>query len=1812
MKVFPISLPSLAGVLLSLMVAAAPAQVPTFSKGFSPGTVGPGGTSTLTFTISNPGSAPVSNLAFTDVLPAGLTIANPAGVASDCRGTISAPPGGSTISLTDGSIGGNSTCRVRVNVSGVTPGTHLNVSGDLTSSAGNSGVAEAELVVEADRPGFTKKFSPDVVRFGGRSRLTFTIDNSQSVESNAFNPEFTDRLPSGMVIANPANVFTDCQNSTVTAVPGTDLIRLAPTASTSLIPAGAVCTLSVDVIAMASGALGNVSGELTTSGFLGGASRSSGFATAQLIVTNDPIVLTAEFIGDPTGPGSTVDLEFSIFNLSRDGASDIAFLADLDAVVPGGGMRATGLPLSVCGGTLSTPDAGSTIEFSGGSLPGSNGLADGSNACTFTVPVRVPAGAPFGEFLLNTSTITAQSDGSTVTGGAAAAPLFISPSLVLTKSFTDDPVAAGGQVTLEYTLSNPNPGAATAVTFTDELTTFLPATVTADLPADGFCGPGSSAVLISPGTDRLSVMITGAEIPANSSCTFGIVINVPGDVSNGSYPSTTSAVTGSVDGSPASGDPASDSLVVVGLPTLSKSFSPNAVLAGATTTLEFTISLDENAPGPATGLSFSDDLEAVLPGLATTPGLSLSGVCGPGSTLVDSSPGTDGSEISLVGGILQPGESRTFAVDVIVPAGASSGSYTNTTSDLQASVGGLQLSGVPATADLNIANLVLSKEFIDDPVIAGGEVTVRYTLTNNSPTLAATAISFQEDFGDDLPGLVATGLPLSDVCGAGSALVGAAGNTLVTFFNGTLDPLDSCSFEVTLNVPAGTASQGYPSSTEEFEATIDGAQIDLPNASDTLTVSSELLQLTKEFTDDPVAPGGTVTLEFTLSNIGSSDVSDISFTDDLGAALPGLVAVGLPASGVCGPGSSLSGTGVITLSGASLVAGADCTFNVTLQVPANLSQARTVTNTTSAVSGLVGNLAVFGSAASDDLNVRSPVASAPDVTIEQAAGQADPVGAGPIHFTVVFDQPVSGFMTGDVNLSSGTGTVSQSFPFDGTTYDVAVTGMDEGTLTATVPGSVARNAASVGNNPSTSTDNQVTFDKEPPVITLNGAATVTIECGIETYVELGATAEDSLDGPVPVTVGGDTVNSNLPGTYTVTYSASDSNGNSSGESRTVEVVDTTSPTITRNGAATVTIECGLETYTELGATVADACDPDVSLTIGGDTVDPDTLGTYTITYDAVDAHGNAATQVTRTVEVVDTLAPEIEASKDIVLSAPAGGPAPAVSYQAPSAVDLCDGAVAVTCSPPSGSTFPVGVTTVVTCTATDASGNVGVATFNVVVLEIADTPGVRYLEAIALRGDPANGATGTIFNPTRAFLNNNGQILFSASLSGAGASNAAVFLGPVAGPHSAIAVKGTESGVGEFGGFSDLALNDAGDTGFASPVGGDQGHFVNGSVAALKDAVAPATGGGELYRSLQKPALAANGELLTRANLILGSGAGVTTADDTIITSSAGVVIAREGSVTGIPALNYGGLQARVVTSEDNGCYAFSASLKPSTSQQNAALFSGVLGAGAPALVVRKGDAADGAGGATFNNFVGEAVNSANEIVVRALLSGPGIVPSNNEGLWTNVGDTNAPPVLVAREGEAVPCLPPGLAGLVAFDRFSTIAIGDDGSVCFFAFLRDATQVPAVNSTNDGSIWRWAGGQLHLIAREGDLANNTDGAVIDRLDGFACSRTGAVVYLVSYVTGQGDATAANRDGLYLDRGAADDAPKLVLRRSDTFEFMDSTRTVTSLRISTEENAGGGTGGYGRAINDEGSIILNLSLSGNLSGLFVLGMEPAQP
>jgi LPXTG-site transpeptidase (sortase) family protein len=114
----------------------------------------------------------------------------------------------------------------------------------------------------------------------------------------------------------------------------------------------------------------------------------------------------------------------------------------------------------------------------------------------------------------------------------------------------------------------------------------------------------------------------------------------------------------------------------------------------------------------------------------------------------------------------------------------------------------------------------------------------------------------------------------------------------------------------------------------------------------------------------------------------------------------------------------------------------------------------------------------------------------PAVTIDQASGQVDPTNISPINFTVVFNETVSGFTGTDVTLSGTalptTALVTEIAPNDGTTYNVAVSGMTSiGTVIASLNTGVATDAAGNGNTASTSTDNTVTFDAGFPVVLFN-------------------------------------------------------------------------------------------------------------------------------------------------------------------------------------------------------------------------------------------------------------------------------------------------------------------------------------------------------------------------------------------------------------------------------------------------------------------------------------------------------------------------------------------------------------------------------------------------------------------------------------------------------------------------------------------------------------------------------------------------------
>ncbi|WP_428741440.1 immunoglobulin-like domain-containing protein [Tenacibaculum sp.] len=170
----------------------------------------------------------------------------------------------------------------------------------------------------------------------------------------------------------------------------------------------------------------------------------------------------------------------------------------------------------------------------------------------------------------------------------------------------------------------------------------------------------------------------------------------------------------------------------------------------------------------------------------------------------------------------------------------------------------------------------------------------------------------------------------------------------------------------------------------------------------------------------------------------------------------------------------------------------------------------------------------------------------------------------------------------------------------------------------------------LGNTADQVTRTVYVVDTTAPVITLNGASPQTIELGAG-YSELGATTDDGSDVVINTSEFRDVV-----GTYTIYYNATDASWNTAEQvTRTVNVVDSTAPVITLNGANPQTIELGFG-YSELGATTNDGSDVVINTSEFRDAI-----GSYTIYYDATDASGNKADQVTRTVNVIDTTAPVI-------------------------------------------------------------------------------------------------------------------------------------------------------------------------------------------------------------------------------------------------------------------------------------------------------------------------------------------------------------------------------------------------------------------------------------------------------------------------------------------------------------------------------------------------------------------------------------------
>ncbi len=257
-------------------------------------------------------------------------------------------------------------------------------------------------------------------------------------------------------------------------------------------------------------------------------------------------------------------------------------------------------------------------------------------------------------------------------------------------------------------------------------------------------------------------------------------------------------------------------------------------------------------------------------------------------------------------------------------------------------------------------------------------------------------------------------------------------------------------------------------------------------------------------------------------------------------------------------------------------------------------------------------------------------------------------------------------------------------------------------VAANVPGIYTVTYTSDDGNGHTNTATRTVYvvDTVAPEIALLGSNPVTNECHVP-YADAGATASDACAGDVSVSTNG-TVDANVPGVYSVTYTADDGNGHSNTVTRTVYVTDTLAPTLAVLGANPATNECHVA-YVDAGVTASDACAGSVSASTNSN-VDANAPGVYTVTYTSDDGNGHT-NSATRTVYVIDTLPPvlvQCPTNRTLVVGDNCSIVLPDFTGEL-MASDSC-GAVTVSQNPLPGTEVGVGAL-LITFTATDEVSN---------------------------------------------------------------------------------------------------------------------------------------------------------------------------------------------------------------------------------------------------------------------------------------------------------------------------------------------------------------------------------------------------------------------------------------------------------------------------------------------------------------------------
>ncbi len=821
--------------------------------------------------------------------------------------------------------------------------------------------ARIAAIVDPTNVNISKSFSPNPTAVNGISTLTITLSNPNGAAIAGFN--FTDPLPNGLKVASPTGASTIGCGSVIFNPSANDT---SLSFSNGTVAEGGSCVIKVNVTATSTGTFTN-----TTNPLYVGTTNTGKTASASLTVntasggtglcginlaqwtfadytsgipapnSKQPNVTTAEIsLGNglsaaPDNTGSPAAPSMALYGWPKNGPVTLATSPYIQFAIDT--SKYNSIQMSFNSTRKANGPTSSELHYS-------TDLINWTKAADFNLttgwlsygPYNFPAASTTGityfriyGYGANAQTSGADMNIDQVTFTGCGTP----EKATISKTFSAAAVPVNNTAVLTFTLTNPNSLPLNGAAFTDA----LPAGVEVHTSpsASTTCG-GSPTWSPAPGATSLTFgSPSGAILPAGGSCTASVTVKI---TSAGAHNNISGFLTTTEAGTNISSIATAN---INGLlpPSISKTFSPESVVAGGRTRLIFIIN-NPNMDTALTGVQFNDSLPTGMS--VASPVVFSTENCGTPTF----NPVGGATSFTFSGATIPAGQFCKVQVDVTAPG--TVGSFTNTTSTVSSSNAGSGNTGSDTlTTTAPSPSIALLKQVGPSP---SGPWTHFLAVAPNAPVYYRFTI---ENTGD---------VPLSNLQVVDSQLQGTSADPAgcswtapLPVASATVEPIQSC-----VRGPV-TASSGSRPNTAEASGTYLTSTV---TDTDTATYATTGLTLTKSAVETAFSSAGEVLhYSYLVKNTGFATLNGpVVISDDKASATcPALSTIG-DLDNFFDPGEEITCTGAYTTTAqdvaakkvtnrATASAGGSTSNESTATVPFNLPNL-TVTKTNNTAGSL--------------------------------------------------------------------------------------------------------------------------------------------------------------------------------------------------------------------------------------------------------------------------------------------------------------------------------------------------------------------------------------------------------------------------------------------------------------------------------------------------------------------------------------------------------------------------------------------------------------------------------------------------------------------------------------------------------------------------------------------------------------------------------------------------------------------------------------------------------------------------------------------